>query len=159
MAAITVAPRSTRPAPVIVRSSAIAYLTFVVVSGNSGVEAVYADENVWLTQKMMAALYNVTVQNIGQHLRRLFTDDERFFATAQNKLFRAIHGHTAAEVIVERADASRAHIGLNSWTADPAGQAQTFDVDAAKNYLTSFMPTAYTVKNTRRSPAGLIRMG
>ncbi len=43
----------------IVRSSAAEYLTFVAASGKGGVEAVYADENIWLTQKMMGVLYDV----------------------------------------------------------------------------------------------------
>ena len=45
----------------LIRSSAAEYLTFVAASGQSGVEAVYADENVWITQKMMALLYDVDV--------------------------------------------------------------------------------------------------
>jgi len=238
-----------------VRSSAVEYLTFVVATGEGGVEAVYSDENVWLTQKMMAALYDVTVQNIGQHLRKVFSDAElsaeavikdffitasdgkqyrtqhynlsaiiavgykvnsekavqfrkwatqiieeyavkgfamdderlkrggsiltpdyfeeqlarireirlserrfyqkitdiystsidydpasaatkRFFSTVQNKLHWAIHGHTAAEVIVDRADASRTHMGLTTWEDGPIGKIQRFDVVVAKNYLT-----------------------
>lgn len=51
----------------IVRSSAAEYLTFVASSGNGGVEAIYADENVWLTQKMMATLYDVDVRTINYH--------------------------------------------------------------------------------------------
>lgn len=47
-----------------------------MASGQGGVEAVYADENVWLTQKMMAALYDVTIQDIGQHLQKVFADSE-----------------------------------------------------------------------------------
>ncbi|HNW09838.1 MAG TPA: cell filamentation protein Fic, partial [Candidatus Rifleibacterium sp.] len=43
----------------ITRSSASEYLTFIAASGKSGVEVVYADENIWLTQKMMGVLYNV----------------------------------------------------------------------------------------------------
>ncbi|MDR1276145.1 MAG: virulence RhuM family protein [Candidatus Accumulibacter sp.] len=58
------------------RSSAAEYLTFVAASGTGGVEAVYADENVWLTQKMMATLYNVDVRTINYHLIRAFSDSE-----------------------------------------------------------------------------------
>ncbi|MDR1163333.1 MAG: virulence RhuM family protein [Candidatus Accumulibacter sp.] len=58
------------------RSSAAEYLTFVAASGTGGVEAVYADENVWLTQKMMATLYNVDVRTINYHLKRAFSDSE-----------------------------------------------------------------------------------
>ena len=54
----------------LVRSSAAEYLTFVVASGVGGVEAVYADENVWLSQKMMAQLCDVEVLTINYHLKR-----------------------------------------------------------------------------------------
>ena len=47
-----------------IRSSAAEYLTFVAASGKGGVEAVYADENVWLTQKMMGTLYDVETHTI-----------------------------------------------------------------------------------------------
>jgi len=60
----------------IVRSSAAEYLTFVAASGHSGVEAVYADENVWVTQKMMALLYDVDVRTINYHLKKVFADSE-----------------------------------------------------------------------------------
>jgi len=56
----------------IVRSSAAEYFTFVASSGNSGVEAVYADENVWFTQKMMAVLYDVETHTINYHLKKVF---------------------------------------------------------------------------------------
>ena len=239
----------------IVRSSAAEYLTFVAASGTGGVEAVYADENVWLTQKMMATLYDVEVPTINYHLKKVFADSElqesavirnfritaadgknydtkhynlaaiiavgykvnseravqfrkwatgiveefaikgwtmdverlkqggsvlaeqyfeeqlqrvreirlserkfyqkitdiyataidydvtaqatkRFFATVQNKLHWAIHGQTAAELIVARADAERANMGLATWKDSPRGKIQKFDVVVAKNYLT-----------------------
>lgn len=60
----------------IVRSSAAEYLTFVAASGQGGVEAVYADENVWLTQKMMGLLYDVDVRTINYHLKKVFDDSE-----------------------------------------------------------------------------------
>jgi hypothetical protein len=60
----------------IVRSSAAEYLTFVASSGDGGVETVYADENVWLTQKMMATLYDVDVRTINYHLKKIFLDSE-----------------------------------------------------------------------------------
>lgn len=60
----------------LVRSSAAEYLTFVAASGSGGVNAVYADENVWLTQKMMAALYDVDVRTINYHLKKVFSDSE-----------------------------------------------------------------------------------
>jgi len=239
----------------LVRSSAAEYLTFVAASGAGGVEAVYADENVWLTQKMMAQLYDVEVPTINYHLKKVFSDSElqegsvirnflitatdgksydtkhynlaaiiavgykvnseravqfrkwatgiveefaikgyamdderlknggsvltekyfeeqlqrireirlserkfyqkitdiyataidydvtaqatkRFFATVQNKLHWAIHGQTAAEVIVDRADHKKEHMGLTTWADAPLGKIQKFDVSIAKNYLT-----------------------
>lgn len=240
----------------VLRSSAAEYLTFVAASGVGGVEAVYADENVWLTQKMMATLYDVDVRTINYHLKKIFLDSElqeesviqnfritaadgkgyntqhynlsaiiavgykvnseravqfrkwatliveeftvkgyamdderikrggsvlteqyfeeqlqrvreirlserkfyqkitdifatsidydvtaqatkRFFATVQNKLHWAIHGQTAAEMIFDRADAEKTHMGLTSWTDAPRGKIQKFDVAVAKNYLTN----------------------
>ncbi len=239
----------------LVRSSAAEYLTFVAASGQGGVEAVYADENVWLSQKMMGQLYDVDVRTISYHLKNVFADHEleensviqsfritaadgktydtghynlsaiiavgykvnseravqfrkwatgiiesftikgfamdderlksdgsilgkkyfeeqlqrireirlserkfyqkitdiyatstdydvtaaatqRFFATVQNKLHWAIHGKTAAEVIVSRADASKERMGLTTWKDAPKGKIQKFDVSVAKNYLT-----------------------
>jgi hypothetical protein len=239
----------------IVRSSAAEYLTFVAASGSGGVEAVYTDESIWLTQKMMGVLYNVETHTINYHLKKLFSDSElqedsvirnfritatdgksyntkhyklpaiiavgykvnseravqfrkwatsvieeytikayvmddarmksggsiltdqyfeeqlqrireirlserkfyqkitdiyatsidyditaqatkRFFATVQNKLHWAIHGHTAAEVIVNRADAEKQNMGLTTWKDAPQGKIQKFDVSVAKNYLT-----------------------
>ena len=247
--------RSKKTAAVsLVRSSAAEYLTFVAVSGQGGVEAVYADENVWLTQKMMGLLYDVDVRTINYHLKKVFSDHEleadsviqyfritatdgktydtqhynlaaiiavgykvnseravqfrkwasgiiesftikgfamdderlkndgsilgkkyfeeqlqrireirlserkfyqkitdiyataidydvtaaatkRFFATVQNKLHWAIHGQTAAEVIVSRADAAKTHMGLTTWKDAPQGKIHKFDVSVAKNYL------------------------
>jgi hypothetical protein len=239
----------------LVRSSAAEYLTFVAASGTSGVEAVYADENIWLTQKMMGMLYDVDVRTVNYHLKKIFSDSEleensvirnfritaddgkiyktkhynlaaiiavgykvnseravqfrkwatriieeftikayvmdderiknggsiltdkyfeeqlqrireirvserkfyqkitdiyatsidydvtaqatkRFFATVQNKLHWAIHGQTAAEVIVKRADAKKQNMGLTTWKDAPGGKIQKFDVVVAKNYLT-----------------------
>ncbi len=239
----------------IVRSSAAEYLTFVAASGKGGVEAVYVDENIWLTQKMMATLYDVDVRTVNYHLKKIFNDSElqeksvirnfritasdgksyntkhynlsaiiavgykvnseravqfrkwatqiiqeftikgytmdddrlkndgtiigrkyfeeqlerireirlserkfyqkitdiystaidydvtaqatkRFFAAVQNKLHWAIHGQTAAEVIVKRADHQKKNMGLTTWKDAPRGKIQKFDVSVAKNYLT-----------------------
>ncbi|MDP8305599.1 MAG: virulence RhuM family protein [Candidatus Chlorobium antarcticum] len=238
----------------IVRSSVVEYLTFVAASGQGGVEAVYADENIWLSQKMMGVLYDVNVRTVNEHLKKIFSDSElqedsvirkfritaadgknyntlhynlsaviavgykvnseravqfrkwattvikeytikayvmdderiksggsilteqyfeeqlerireirlserkfyqkitdiyatsidydvaaqatkRFFATVQNKLHWAIHGQTAAEVIVDRADYQKQHMGLTTWKDAPKGKIQKFDVSVAKNYL------------------------
>ncbi len=60
----------------IIRSSAAEYLTFVAAGGRGGVEAVYSDENIWLTQKMMGVLYDVDVRTINYHLKKIFSDSE-----------------------------------------------------------------------------------
>lgn len=60
-----------------------------------------------------------------------------FFAKVQNKLHFAIHGHTAAELIRERADSEKDHMGLSTWEKSPDGKILKTDVAVAKNYLTS----------------------
>ncbi len=65
-----------KPSVPTIRSSAAEYLTFVAASGEGGVEAVYADENVWLSQKMMGLLYDVNVRTINEHLQTIFADNE-----------------------------------------------------------------------------------
>lgn len=61
-----------------IRSSAAEYLTFVAATGDteSSYEMRYEDENIWLTQKMMSALYDVSVATISQHIKRIYDDDE-----------------------------------------------------------------------------------
>jgi hypothetical protein len=246
----------------IVRSSAAEYLTFVAAGGHSeaSVEMRYEDENIWLTQKMMAILYDVSVPAINQHLKRIFADNEldrgatvkkylivqiegnrevrrevdhynlqaiiavgfkieneravqfrkwanqivkeytiqgwtmdverlkhggsiltdeyferqlekvreiqlserkfyqkitdiyatsldydpsatatkRFFAAVQNKMHFAIHGNTAAEVIVDRADHQKENMGLTSWEGALKGKIHKYDVSIAKNYLSEY---------------------
>jgi len=60
----------------IARSSAAEYLTFVAATGSGGVEAVYADESIWLTQKMMGVLYDVETHTVNYHLKKVFSDSE-----------------------------------------------------------------------------------
>jgi hypothetical protein len=60
----------------LVRSSAAEYLTFVAASGTDSVEAVYSDENIWLTQRMMGLLYDVETHTINYHLKKVFADSE-----------------------------------------------------------------------------------
>ncbi|MBQ2822778.1 MAG: virulence RhuM family protein [Thermoguttaceae bacterium] len=241
-----------------IRSSAAEYLTFVAATGEcgDGMEMRYEDENIWLTQKMMAILYDVDVRTINYHVRKVFTDSEleensvirnfritasdgknycakhyglqmiiavgfkvnseravqfrkwvnqiaseytikgwvmdderlkkgtlltdryfeeqlervreiraserkfyqkitdlyataidydktaaatrRFYATVQNKLHFAVHGHTAAELILERADHRKEHMGLTTWQDAPDGKIKRSDVSIAKNYLSAF---------------------
>lgn len=61
---------------------------------------------------------------------------KRFYATVQNKMHFAVHGHTAAELIVERADHTKTHMGLTTWQDAPDGKIKKSDVSIAKNYLT-----------------------
>ena len=58
-----------------------------------------------------------------------------FFKKIQNKMHYAVHGHTAAELIVERADANKEHMGLTTWKKAPDGRVQKSDTIVAKNYL------------------------
>lgn len=58
-----------------------------------------------------------------------------FFRKVQNKMHYAVHGHTAAELIVERADADKEHMGLTTWAKAPDGKILKSDVSVAKNYL------------------------
>ncbi|MBP5469860.1 MAG: virulence RhuM family protein [Candidatus Riflebacteria bacterium] len=242
-----------------IRSSAAEYLTYVAAVGDKkdSVEMRYEDENIWLTQKMMATLYDVTTAAINQHIKKVYEDselepnstikkylivqnegtrhvsrevahynlqmiiavgfkvnndravqfrkwankivkdytikgwvmdDERlknggsvltkeyfdrlleqireirlserrfyqkitdiyatsldydktakttklFFAKVQNKMHYAVHGHTAAELIYERADAEKTNMGLTTWASAPNGKIVKSDVGVAKNYL------------------------
>ena len=248
-----------------IRSSAAEYLTFVAANGDdkNSVEVRYEDENIWITQKMLAVLYEVETNTINYHIKKIFEDSEleedsvirnfritatdgksydtkhynlqmiiavgfkvnseravqfrkwvnniakeytikgfamdderlkndgsiltkkyfeeqlerireirsserkfyqkitdiyataidydrdaavtkRFYATVQNmqgKQVRsvahyAVHGHTAAELIVERTDAAKEHMGLTTWQDAPNGKIKKSDVTVAKNYLT-----------------------
>ena len=236
-----------------IRNSTAEFLIFSNQAGEDGIEVRVADESVWLSQKLMAALFDVDVRTISEHLGNLFAstelqesavirkfrttaadgknyniqfynldaiiavgfrvnstratqfrqwaagvlrdfairgyvlDKERlkngaflskeyyenllaeireiraserkfyqkitdiyatamdynveaentqaFFATVQNKLHFAIHGHTAAELIVERADSQKERMGLTTWKNAPHGKILKPDVVAAKNYL------------------------
>ncbi|MGX7075984.1 virulence RhuM family protein [Globicatella sanguinis] len=241
-----------------IRSSAAEYLTYIASVGDqqNNIELRYEDENIWLTQKMMATLYDVDVRTISEHVGKIYSDSElqkestirkfrivqtegsrqvarntlhynlqmiiavgfkvnsehavqfrkwvnqiakdytikgwvmdderlkrgtfltdkyfdeqlerireiraserkfyqkvtdlyataidydrnsattrRFYASVQNKMHYAVHGHTAAELIVERANHSRKHMGLTTWSDAPDGKIKKSDVTIAKNYL------------------------
>jgi len=240
-----------------IRSSAAEYLTYVASTGDNpeSFEMRYEDENIWLTQRLIAMLYGVEIPTINYHIKKIFSDseldensvvrkflitaadgkpyntkhynlqmiiavgfkvnnekavqfrkwanhivteytikgwvmdDERlknggsvltekyfgqllerireirlserkfyqkvtdiyataldydkdakstgdFFKKVQNKMHYAIHGNTAAEVIYNRADAEKTHMGLTTWEAAPDGKIIKSDVSIAKNYLT-----------------------
>ena len=241
-----------------IRSSAAEYLTYVASVGDQkdSIEMRYEDENIWLTQKMMATLYDVGLPTINEHIKKIYADSEleeaatirnfrivqtegsrqvtrdtkhyslqmiiavgfkvnselavqfrkwvnqiakdytikgwvmdderlkrgtyltekyfdeqlerireiraserkfyqkitdlyatamdydknaattrRFYATVQNKMQYAVHGHTAAELIVERADHTKEHMGLTTWADAPEGKIKKSDVTVAKKYL------------------------
>lgn len=239
-----------------IRSSAAEYLTFVAATGDdkNSVEVRYEDENIWITQKMLATLYEVETNTINYHIKKIFEDSELtedsvirnfritaadgktydtkhynlqmiiavgfkvnseravqfrkwvnqiakdytikgwvldsdrlknggsiltkdyfkrlleeireiriserqfyqkitdlyataidydktakttkdFFAKVQNKLHWAIHKHTAAELIYERADSTKENMGLTNWEGSPDAKIRKSDVSIAKNYL------------------------
>lgn len=236
-----------------IRNSTVEFLIFTAQAGENSIEVRYQDETIWLTQKLMATLFDVTVPTINEHLKNIFVSKELdengvirkflitasdgkryntnfynldaiisigyrvnsvratqfrqwatqvlreyaikgyvldrkrlengtflgkdyferlleeireirlserrfyqkitdiyatsldydknapttrdFFAKVQNKLHFAIHGRTAAEMIQERADSSKQHMGLTSWENSPNGKILKTDVTIAKNYL------------------------
>jgi hypothetical protein len=63
---------------IIIRSSAAEYLTYVASVGDQqdSIEMRYEDENIWLTQKMMATLYDVDVRTINEHIKKIYSDSE-----------------------------------------------------------------------------------
>jgi len=68
--------KSSKKYPATIRSSAAEYLTFIAATGEGGVEAIYADEDIWLSQKMMGVLYDVETHTINYHLKKVFADSE-----------------------------------------------------------------------------------
>lgn len=108
----------------IVRSSAAEYLTFITATGQSDVNAVYFDENVWLTQKMMGLLYNVETHTINYHLKKIFSDGEidenavirKFRITAADgKTYNTNHYNLSAIIAVgNKVDSPRA-VQFRKW--------------------------------------------
>ena len=108
----------------IVRSSAAEYLTFITAAGESDVNAVYCDENVWLTQKMMGLLYNVETHTINYHLKKIFADGEidensvirKFRITAADgKTYNTNHYNLSAIIAVgNKVDSPRA-VQFRKW--------------------------------------------
>lgn len=83
-----------------VRSSAAEYLTFVASTGESDAsfEMRYEDENIWLTQKMMAALYDVGLPTINEHIKRIYADGE-LRESATIRKFRIVQTEGARQVV------------------------------------------------------------
>jgi hypothetical protein len=108
----------------LVRSSAAEYLTFVAASGHGGVEAVYVDENVWLTQKMMGLLYGVETHTVNYHLKKVFADSElaedavirNFRITASDgKSYNTKHYKLAATIAVGHKVNSERAVQFRKW--------------------------------------------
>ena len=137
---------------VTIRSSAAEYLTYVASVGGQqdSIEMRYEDENIWLTQKMMATLYDVGINTINYHIKKIFEDSE----LQEDSVIRKIRitafdrksyntNHYSLEMIIavgfkvnsERADADKPHMGLSTWAAAPDGKIVKSDVSIAKNYL------------------------
>ena len=108
----------------LIRSSAAEYLTFITATGESGVEAIYADEQVWLSQKMLAALYNVQTHTINYHLKKLFNDSEieeqlvirNFRVTADDgKIYNTKHYNLKAIIAVGHKVNSAKAVQFRKW--------------------------------------------
>jgi len=107
-----------------VRSSAAEYLTFIAASGQGGVEAIYADESIWLTQKMMGVLYDVETHTINYHLKKVFADGEleecsvirKFRITAADgKSYHTQHYNLAAIIAVGYKVNSERAVQFRKW--------------------------------------------
>ena len=140
---------------VTIRSSAAEYLTYVASIGDQqgSIEMRYEDENIWLTQKMMATLYDVGLPTINEHIKKIYADSEleesatiRNFRIVQTEGSRQVTRdtkHYNLQMIIavgfkvnnERADADKPHMGLTTWAAAPEGKIVKSDVGVAKNYL------------------------
>ena len=72
------ATKSKKSKEITIRSSAAEYLTFVSAIGDQpdSIELRYQDENIWLTQRLMAELYNVEVPTINEHIAKIYADNE-----------------------------------------------------------------------------------
>ena len=109
------------------RSSAAEYLTFIAASGQGGVEAIYDDEDVWLSQKMMGVLYAVETNTINYHLKKIFSDNElqedsvirdfRITAT-DGKSYNTQHYNLSAIIAVGYKVNSERAVQFRKWATD-----------------------------------------
>lgn len=138
---------------VTIRSSAAEYLTFVASTGesNASLEMRYEDENIWLTQKMMASLYDVGLPNINEHIKKIYADGEltelatiRKFRIVQKDGARQVNSemtHYNLQLIIavgfkvnnQCADANKEHMGLSKWEYASDGKILKADVSMATN--------------------------
>jgi hypothetical protein len=132
----------------IIRSSAAEYLTFVAAGGSSeaSVEMRYEDENLWLTQKMMATLYDISVPAINQHLKRIFADNEledaavvkqHLITAADGKNYRVKHYSLQAIIAVGFKIENERAVQFRKWAnqivKDYTIQGWTMDVERLKH--------------------------
>ena len=136
---------------IIIRSSAAEYLTFVAATGDNSesIEMRYEDENIWLTQKLMATLYDVTISAINQHIRTIYNDNEltenstiKKFLIVQNegnrKVSREVVHYNLQMIIavgfkVNNERAIQFRKWANSIVKDYTIQGWVMDVDRLKN--------------------------
>ena len=131
-----------------VNSSAAEYLTYVAAAGDDkqSFEMRYDDENIWLTQKMMAALYNVSVQNVGQHIKKVFEDGElspdsvikKYFITANDgKDYETLHYNLHMIIAVGFKVNNNRAVQFRKWAGqivkDYTIQGWVMDVERLKN--------------------------
>jgi hypothetical protein len=131
-----------------IRSSAAEYLTFIAAGGGSdtSVEMRYEDENLWLTQKLMAALYDVSVPAINQHLKRIFVDKELeedsvikqyLITAADGKNYQTKHYSLQAIIAVGFKIENERAVQFRKWAnqivKDYTIQGWTMDVERLKN--------------------------
>jgi len=104
-----------------IRNSTAEFLIFTQQAGENGIEVRYENETIWLTQKLIAELFGTSTDNVSLHLKNIYSDAELVevattedFSVVQNKLHYAIHGHTAPELIKNRADSTKQFMGLTT---------------------------------------------
>ncbi|UAL41788.1 virulence RhuM family protein [Shewanella inventionis] len=122
---------SKTPPATILRSSAAEYLTFIAATGEGGVEAIYADEDIWLSQKMMGVLYDVETHTINYHLKKIFGDRELeensvirdFRITAKDgKNYNTKHYKLAATIAVGYKVNSERAVQFRKWATEVLNQ-------------------------------------
>lgn len=153
-----------------IRNSTAEFLIFQLQNKEEGVEVMYKNETLWLTQKAMATLFDVNIPAISKHLQNIFENGELAKSATVSKMkivrtegerqvarnidmynldavisvgyrvnsVRATQfrqWYTAAEIIEERANAEKEHMGLTSWEKAPNGKIVKTDVSIAKYYL------------------------
>lgn len=108
----------------IVRSSTAEYLTFISATGESGVEVLYAEENIWLSQKIMATLYEIEPNTVNYHLKKIFSDSEldehsvirKFRITANDgKSYETLHYKLTAIIAVGYKVNSERAVQFRKW--------------------------------------------